>query len=124
MEIKDRIKIIRKEKQITQVEFGKIIGVKGNTVTNYETGLRIPTDAVIKSICREFNVNETWLRTGEGEMFIAKTRNQQLADFVNDVMEDVNYSFRKRFLEALSKLSVDEWKVIEKITDDLAKKES
>lgn len=124
MEIKDRIKIIRKEKQITQVEFGKIIGVKGNTVTNYETGLRIPTDAVIKSICREFNVNETWLRTGEGEMFIAKTRNQQLADFVNDVMEDVNDSFRKRFLEALSKLSVDEWKVIEKITDDLAKKES
>ena len=124
MEIKDRIKIIRKEKQITQVEFGKIIGVKGNTVTNYETGLRIPTDAVIKSICREFNVNETWLRTGEGEMFIAKTRNQQLADFVNDVMEDVNDSFRKRFLEALSKLSVDEWKVIEKITDELAKKES
>lgn len=124
MEIKDRIKIIRKEKQITQVEFGKIIGVKGNTVTNYETGLRIPTDAVIKSICREFNVNETWLRTGEGEMFIAKTRNQQLADFVNDVMEDVNDSFRKRFLEALSKLSVDEWKVIEKIADELAKKES
>lgn len=66
--MKNRIKQIRKEKGLTQVEFGEKIGVKGNTVTNYETGLRKPTDAVILSICREFNINEEWLRTGEGEM--------------------------------------------------------
>lgn len=66
--MKDRIKRIRKEKNLTQVEFGKIIGVKGNTITNYENGLRNPTDAVIVSICREFNVNEAWLRTGDGKM--------------------------------------------------------
>ena len=98
------------------------MGVKRNTVGQWECGINSLTDQIINSICREFGVSETWLRTGEGEMFIAKTRNQQLADFVNDVMEDVNDSFRKRFLEALSKLSVDEWKVIEKIADELAKK--
>lgn len=68
--MKNRIKQIRKEKGLTQVEFGEKIGVKGNTVTNYETGLRNPTDAVVLSICREFNVNEKWLRTGEGEMLL------------------------------------------------------
>lgn len=64
-----RIKQIRKENGLTQVDFGKRIGVKGNTVTNYETGSRKPTDAVILSICREFNVKEKWLRTGNGEMY-------------------------------------------------------
>lgn len=62
-----RIKEIRKSKGLTQTDFGKKIGVKGNTITNYETGLRNPSDAIIKAICREFNVNELWLRTGKGE---------------------------------------------------------
>ena len=81
-EIKDRIKSIRKKKELTQVEFGQIIGVKGNTVTNYETGLRNPTEAVVKSICREFNVNEHWLRTGEGKMFIELTKEEEIATFI------------------------------------------
>ena len=68
--MKDRIKEVRKSAGMTQVEFGEKLGVKGNTVTNYETGLRTPTDAVVRSICREFNVNEEWLRTGTGEMFL------------------------------------------------------
>lgn len=67
--MKNRIKEIRKNKGLTQVEFGNKIGVKGNTITNYENGLRKPTDAVILSICREFNINEEWLRTGNGEMY-------------------------------------------------------
>ncbi|MED9905241.1 MAG: helix-turn-helix transcriptional regulator [Lachnospiraceae bacterium] len=66
--MKDRIKKIRKNVGLTQLEFGKLIGVKGNTITNYENGLRNPTDAVVLSICREFNINEKWLRTGNGEM--------------------------------------------------------
>lgn len=66
----ERIKEIRKSKNMTQAEFGAKIGVKGNTITNYESGMRTPSDAVIFSICREFNVNEHWLLTGQGEMFI------------------------------------------------------
>ncbi|WNX85727.1 helix-turn-helix transcriptional regulator [Agathobaculum sp. NTUH-O15-33] len=66
----ERIKLIRKAHKMTQTDFGAQIGVKGNTITNYESGLRTPSDAVIVSICREFNVNEEWLRTGNGEMFV------------------------------------------------------
>ena len=63
--LKSRIKQIRKENELTQVEFGERIGVKGNTITNYENGLRNPTDAVVLAICREFDVNEEWLRYGK-----------------------------------------------------------
>ena len=64
--IAERIKEVRKEKKYTQAEFGKIIGVAGNTVTGYENNIRKPSDAVIISICREFNVNEEWLRILRG----------------------------------------------------------
>lgn len=77
--MKDRIKKIRKEKKMTQVDFGEKIGVKGNTITNYENGLRNPTDAVILSICREFNINENWLRTGEGEMHSSVNEDERFA---------------------------------------------
>ena len=69
--MKERIKKIRKELDMTQQQFADIIGVKRNSYANYETGRNTPIDAVIKSICREFNVNEEWLRTGNGEMFMA-----------------------------------------------------
>ena len=62
----ERIKKIRKLNGLTQAEFGAKLAVKGNTITNYETGLREPSNAVITLICREFGVNEVWLRTGEG----------------------------------------------------------
>lgn len=66
----ERLKKLRKKLDITQQEFADRIGIKRNSFANYETGRNKPIDAIIKSICREFNVNEEWLRTGIGEMFI------------------------------------------------------
>lgn len=64
-----RIKAIRKYLKLTQTQFGERIGIKQNTIAAYESGIRIPSEAAIVSICREFNVNRHWLETGEGEMF-------------------------------------------------------
>ena len=61
-----RIKKIRKAMHMTQDEFGKKIGLARNSIANYEIGRREPNNSVILSICREFGVNESWLRTGEG----------------------------------------------------------
>lgn len=117
--MKDRIKQIRKDKELTQTEFGEKIGVKGNTITNYETGLRNPTDAVIHSICREFSINEEWLRTGNGEMKMKLNRNQEIADFADELMQEVDESFKKRLVIALSKLKESDWEVLQKIAEEL-----
>lgn len=66
----ERIKMLRKALGMNQEEFGNRIKVQRTTICGYETGNRTPLDATIASICREFNVNEVWLRTGEGDMFV------------------------------------------------------
>lgn len=66
----ERIKLLRKKLEMTQQEFASKIGVKRNTVAQYEIGRNEPIDSVINLICKEFNVDELWLRTGEGEMFL------------------------------------------------------
>lgn len=65
-EIKDRIKKLRKQLDMTQDDFSKKLGLARNSIASYETGRREPTNAIIVSICREFGINEIWLRTGEG----------------------------------------------------------
>jgi len=64
--LKDRIKKIRKAVGLTQKEFAEKLGLKQNTIATYEMGRISVSDAVIISICREFGINEVWLRTGEG----------------------------------------------------------
>lgn len=80
----ERIKKLRKELDLTQQEFAERIGVKRNTVATYEMGRSEPSDAGITLICREFKVNEEWLRAGSGEMF----RKELIEDeYINTVME-------------------------------------
>ena len=119
--MKDRIKIIRKSVGLTQAKFAERLGLKQNTIAVYEMGKSGISDNVIFSICREFNVNETWLRTGEGEIFKKRTKNQEVAAFVNDLMEDVDESFRKRFILAFSKFDECDWIELEKLIDKLGK---
>ena len=73
MNIGYRIKQIRKALDLTQTEFADRIGSVQNTVTGYESGRRNPSAPVISLICREFGVNEQWLRDGVGEMFAPAT---------------------------------------------------
>jgi transcriptional regulator with XRE-family HTH domain len=68
--IGERIKEVRKALGINQTDFAARLGSVQNTITGYETGRRVPSNQVIASICREFRVNEEWLRTGAGEMFV------------------------------------------------------
>lgn len=121
--MKDRIKELRKNKKLTQAEFGKRIGVKGNTITTYENGSRVPSEAVIKSICRVFNVNEEWLRTGQGDPYIQLSRDEELAQFFGEVMKGEDPDFRRRLLSVMSRLTTDEWALLEqmawKLVDEL-----
>ena len=94
-----RIKKLRKALDLTQEAFGNRIGVKRNTVATYELGRNKPIDSVVSLICREFHVNEEWLRTGEGEMFQPEPR-----DMIDELIEQYHLpreyrSLTEKYLE-------------------------
>ena len=114
-----RIKNLRKQLGLTQSEFGEKIGLKGNTITNYENNIRTPSDAVIYSICREFNVNEHWLRSGEGDMFLRLSRNDEIAAYVARVMKDENAYYQQKMLLFFSRLSPEMLRKLEEVAKDI-----
>lgn len=81
----ERIKELRKALGFTQQKFADAIGVRQNTVAQYEIGRNPPNDTVITLICREFHVSEHWLRTGEGEMFLPMDEDEELAQIVAEI---------------------------------------
>lgn len=78
----ERLKLIRKTLNLTQNEFAERLGLAQNSVANYESGRRTPNEAIIKSVCREFNVDYFWLTEGTGEMFTSIP--QTLVDSIAD----------------------------------------
>ncbi len=119
----ERIKALRKALGLTQQKFADKIGVRQNTVAQYEIGRNPPNDTVITLIHREFGVSETWLRTGEGEMFVDVSRDKKIAAFLGDVMAEGDGSFKKQLIEILSGMSVEDWQVLEKIGRRLVAKQ-
>ena len=114
-----RIKTLRNELKMTQDAFGSRIGLKRNSIAQIELGTRTPSNQVIVSICREFDVNENWLRTGEGSMLRERSRNDELAAFFGDLLKS-EPDFRHRLISVLSRLSVDEWQLLETKARELA----
>lgn len=113
--MKERLLKIRKELGLTQTEFANTIQIAQSSVVSYETGKRIPSDSVINNICKTFDVNEKWLRDGEGEMFVKITMDEEIANFLVRVQTKDDDSYMKKYILALSKLSEEEWSLLEKI---------
>lgn len=84
--IGERIKWLRKDQNMTQQEFADRLAIKRNTIASYEIGRNMPLDAVIVLICSKFAVNETWLRTGEGEPYIQLSRQAEIARIITQAM--------------------------------------
>lgn len=123
MNIGERIRHLRKnELKMTQDDFASKIDISRSNIGNIEIGRIAVTERIIASICREFNVSEEWLRTGNGEMFVPLKRNQLITDFTADLIMEDN-TFKKRLVEALAKLDESEWEVLEKLAESLIKKD-
>ena len=104
----------------SQADFGKILDVGGNYIYMLESGTKPVSDRIVKDICREFDVNEMWLRTGKGEMFVQKSMEEEIAAFAKQVINYGSESFRARFISALSKLDEKGWAVLEKLAADMS----
>lgn len=115
----ERLKKLRKALDLTQQEFADRIGIKRNSFANYETGRNTPIDAIIVSICREFNVNEDWLRDGIGDMFLPADRNADIAKLTKQLLNEESDSFKNRFVSMLANLTVEEWEFLERKAKEL-----
>lgn len=119
----ERIALVRKSLGLTQEKFAEQVGLSRNFMWMIESGTRVPSDRTISDICREFNVNETWLRTGEGEMFNQITRSEKLAVFLADITANEEDNFKRQFVEVLAELEPEDWKFLERMARKLQKKE-
>lgn len=126
-----RVRKLRKSADLTLEKFGERIGITASSCSTIESGKSNPSDQTIRSICREFGVNELWLRYGEegGEMYQQKSREEELGALLKSVLADRPEAFRSRLLTALLRFDPDgaEWQVLERIYESIAeeaKKES
>ena len=108
-----RIKQLRRSLNLTQQDFAERIGLKQNSIALIESGKRNISNQAVLSICREFNVNETWLRTGDGEMFNALSRDEQIAYRLGAMLAGQGDTIQKRLIAALSDLDESEWAAVE-----------
>ncbi len=111
----ERIKKLRQALGLSQDEFGRRLGVTRGAVTNIELNKVEPKPLFVDLICREFNVSETWLRTGEGEMFQPKSRNEELFEFAAKVAEGDPGSIRSQLLAVMARLTDQQWEVLAQV---------
>ena len=119
MTLGERIKEVRKTVGLTQVEFGEKIGIKGNTVTSYETNVRVPQEVTLKAICDKFGMNYEWLKYCEGEM-ISEVDDDVLT-LINKILSAEDETAKQVF-RAFANFDERDWQTVKKMIDNLQKK--
>ena len=122
--INKRIAELRKHLSLSMEAFGGRVGITKSSINAIEKEVNNPSEQTIKLIVKEYKVNPEWLRYGEGDMFREMSFEEELAEYFGEVVSssDQSKEFQKRLIHALSKLDDDDWKVLEKIADNLLEK--
>ena len=116
--MKERLKELRIALGISQAELGERIGVSRAAISRLESGSNNFTNQMVTSICREFGVNEEWLRTGNGDMFEEMSRAEKAAQIVGAALGSDDDFILNTFI-ALGQLSPAEWELIKKFVDKI-----
>lgn len=114
----ERIKILRKTLGLSGEKFGEHLGVSRAAISNIEGGSRNVTDQMFKSICREFNVDETWLRTGEGDMFKKNSDFDEIHSLIESTLSEDD-DFIKSIYKNLSKASPEFIAMLKEFVDNI-----
>lgn len=114
-----RIREVRKKNRMTTISFAERLGVTNPAISQLENDKTNLSDRMCRDICREFNISETWLRTGEGDMHPPESRDQTISRFLGDLLHD-QPDFRHRLITALATMTVDEWELLERKIREIA----
>ena len=100
--------------------FARAINITPAFAAQLYTGQREPSERTIADICRVFGVSKLWLDTGEGEMYVKRSLNQELDMMVTALMNDADERFKTRFVAALLQVPPDGWNAIEEFVNNLS----
>ena len=112
-----RIAAVISHSGLSKTAFGQRINISQSMVSLLASGKATPSDRTIAGICREFGVDETWLRTGEGEMYVLPDAQQKLVNFCTDVLSGVSGPVRRQFVNLLASLDDRQLEVAAEIMD-------
>ena len=119
MTLGDRIKAVRKSAGLTQIDFGRRLQITGSSVSTMESGKSNPSRQTLAMICAEFGVSEDWLISGTGDMLAPVSAEEQISDFVSDILTS-RPDIRRRVISALARLHPEDWALIENLLDRIA----
>lgn len=117
-----RFKYLRQSLKIKQQDFAKELAISQGHASDIENGRKTVSDRIVEILVLKYNVSESWLRTGEGEMFTPLSRSETIAHFAGELMKEEDGSFRRQLVEVLAQLDEHEWEVLEGIAKKLASK--
>lgn len=115
-----RFREVRKKLDVSQEEFAAKANRTRSEITNIEYGKTSPKPEVISAVCSAWNVNESWLRSGAGEMFVPVSRDEEITDFMGRIAKSGDEDFRRRLVSVLCRLDTAEWELLEKMALKLA----
>lgn len=128
--INERIRMVRTsdrlntEHKMTLERFGQRIGIGKAALSLVENGINNVSEQLFNSICREFNVNPDWLRSGTGPMFREPSENERITEFVNRILTDEPDGVKVRFISAVSKFTERDWETVLKVARELLEEQT
>lgn len=117
-EINTRIAAVIQASGLTKTAFAERVKVSQQHISRLAKD-GTPSDRTILDICREFNVSERWLRTGEGEMFVRLSREEEITKFAMEIIRDPDSEFQRQLLTTMARLEPAQWKLMEQMLDQL-----
>jgi transcriptional regulator with XRE-family HTH domain len=102
IEMRNRIKEVRQNLGLTQVKFAESIAVSTSHLAGMELGVKTINDRILRLISYEFNVDEHWLRTGEGNMY--KRSSDANLSKMNILFKSLSPDFQETALAQLAAL--------------------
>lgn len=118
-EINSRISAVIHASGLTKTAFAGRLNISQSHISKITNGDSIPSDRTIVDICREFGVSEHWLRTGEGEMFVRLSREEEITKFAMSIVRNPDSEFQRRFISVLAQLTSEQWKLMEQMAHQL-----
>lgn len=117
-EINSRIAAVINASGLTKTAFAERLKVSQQHISRLAKD-GTPSDRTIVDICREFGISEHWLRTGEGEMFVRLSREEEITKFTMSIIRDPDSEFQRQLLATMAKLEPAQWKLMEQMLDNL-----